>query len=509
MGQALYRKYRPKSLGEVVGQEHIADTLKKAVKSGRISHAYLFTGPRGTGKTSVARILAHDINGLPYDDDSTHLDIIEIDAASNRRIDEIRELRDKVNIAPTSAKYKVYIIDEVHMLTREAFNALLKTLEEPPAHVVFILATTESHKLPETIVSRTQRFTFKPVSPEKVAVHLRTIAKQEGVKITDAALALIARHGEGSFRDSISLLDQASGRAKEVDEAYMQTLLGVPPLEVIDDLTQNLTEHDASHVVLLLAQLRAQGYQPAHIAKQLGARWRDRMLATSTGTADDFALLQKLLDVPSAHAPKAYLEIVLLAYALTSTETAGTTTQTAAPTKTSSAPAVDNEPSTQTASEPQVAAEPLELVSEKPSEQAAELSPKEPMTLTALDENLWPQVLAELKKKHNTLYGVVRMARPRFVDAGTLELGFGFAFHRKRVDEAKNQEIIAQAIKALSGQTIAITCIGGDAKSEPMPAARGIASAGVETNPAAKETSPKPDIASINNIFGGGELLES
>ncbi|MCA9337865.1 AAA family ATPase, partial [Candidatus Saccharibacteria bacterium] len=141
--QALYRKYRSKSLSDIVGQEHITKTLANALKSGKISHAYLFTGPRGTGKTSIARILAHEINGIPYNDDSPHLDIIEIDAASNRRIDDIRDLRDKVNIAPLSVKYKVYIIDEVHMLTTESFNALLKTLEEPPAHVVFILATTE------------------------------------------------------------------------------------------------------------------------------------------------------------------------------------------------------------------------------------------------------------------------------------------------------------------------------------------------------------------------------
>src|ERR1700709_76040 len=175
MGQALYRKYRSKSLGEIVGQEHITTTLKNALKAGRVSHAYLLTGPRGVGKTSIARILAHEINGLPYDDEA-HLDIIEIDAASNRRIDEIRDLRDKVSTAPASAKYKVYIIDEVHMLTKEAFNALLKTLEEPPAHVVFILATTEAHKLPETIISRTQRHIFRPGNKDKVTTHLKSLA---------------------------------------------------------------------------------------------------------------------------------------------------------------------------------------------------------------------------------------------------------------------------------------------------------------------------------------------
>src|SRR3954469_15580170 len=191
MEQALYRKYRPRGFDDAVGQPHITTTLKNAIKSGKISHAYLLTGPRGVGKTSVARILAHEVNGLPYDDESTHLDIIEIDAASNRRIDEIRDLRDKVYIAPTTGKYKVYIIDEVHMLTTEAFNALLKTLEEPPAHAVFILATTEAHKLPETIISRTQAFSFKPITTADISAHLAKIAAAEGINITPDALDII------------------------------------------------------------------------------------------------------------------------------------------------------------------------------------------------------------------------------------------------------------------------------------------------------------------------------
>ncbi|HLZ14656.1 MAG TPA: DNA polymerase III subunit gamma/tau, partial [Candidatus Saccharimonadales bacterium] len=310
MGQALYRTHRPTRLRDVVGQEHITTALTRALKKGTISHAYLFTGPKGVGKTSIARILAHEINGLPYEDDRTHLDIIEIDAASNRRIDEIRDLRDKVHIAPTSATYKVYIIDEVHMLTKEAFNALLKTLEEPPAHVVFILATTEVHKLPETIISRTQRFAFKAVEQAKVVAHLRDIATAEHIDITDEALELIARHGEGSFRDSISLLDQIRNSGEKITLADVQACLGLAPEEFIAQIVTALEAHDAAS----LAGSFSHGYEPAQVARQLGAVLRERLLAgTPVGSKDaTIALLQKLVDVPSSPNPRAYLEIALL-----------------------------------------------------------------------------------------------------------------------------------------------------------------------------------------------------
>ena len=312
MGQALYRKNRPRSFADVIGQEPITKTLQKAIKSGRISHAYLLSGPRGVGKTSVARILAHEVNKLPYKDESIHLDIIEIDAASNRRIDEIRDIREKVMIAPTSAKYKVYIIDEVHMLTKEAFNALLKTLEEPPAHCIFILATTEVHKLPETIISRTQRFNFKPVPKDKAARHLGVIAKAEGIDIEPAALDLLADHGSGSFRDSISLLDQLSGSGQTISQQDIKQLLGLPPAEAIAKLIEFITSGDSAGALQLLSDLRDNGHNPALVAVQLSQQLRHRLFTSKTDDIGWVAnLLKNLLEISSSHQPYHLLPITI------------------------------------------------------------------------------------------------------------------------------------------------------------------------------------------------------
>ncbi|MFI5275340.1 MAG: DNA polymerase III subunit gamma/tau [Candidatus Saccharimonadales bacterium] len=521
MGQALYRKYRSKTLSEVIGQEHITATLANALKTGKISHAYLFTGPRGVGKTSIARILAHEINQLPYTDDSMHLDIIEIDAASNRRIDEIRDLRDKVNIAPTSAKFKVYIIDEVHMLTKEAFNALLKTLEEPPKHVVFILATTEIHKLPETIISRTQRYTFKPVPQDKVVAHLKDIAKQEKINITDEALNLIAAHGEGSFRDSISLLDQAGGYDGKVDEMHIRTLLGIPPIESIQLLAAKLQAHDALGAVQCTEDLRSQGFQPSQVAKHLSTVWRSQLLEGGQANPIDFALLQKLLEVPAAHDPERYLEIVLLEYALASSPpavqpiTPPSTQKPVAP----AAPIANAVPTVKIPPvkppEPPKARE--ELKHEKPKAEpkeptaqkvvAAEATPPKPTA--HFDETVWPEMLAVLKKQYNTLYSIVRMSTPKFTDHG-LELEFSFAFHKKQVSEARNKKIISDTLQQLTGQAIPIECtLVKKDPAAPSPAAVELVAEQAIPQPEPTTSTVPADISSISNIFGGAELLES
>ncbi len=314
MERVLYRKYRPKKLDEIIGQEHITKTLETALKSGNLAHAYLFTGPRGVGKTSIARILAFEANGVLYDDTNLPLDIIEIDAASNRRIDEIRDLRDKINLVPTQLKYKIYIIDEVHMLTREAFNALLKTLEEPPSHIIFILATTEAYKLPETIVSRTQRFNFKPVEVDKVVSHLQSIAKKENIKVSTDALTLIAEHGEGSFRDSISLLDQLKNQSENITEATVLEALGTAPMVAIDQIIEAVKNSDIVRLITVLDDLYSNGYQPNKISDQILNRLKSLIIVSG----DDIAiarilmLMERLLEVQPSVNPGIKLKISLL-----------------------------------------------------------------------------------------------------------------------------------------------------------------------------------------------------
>lgn len=272
MSKALYRKYRSKKLSEVVGQKHITTILENALKQGKIAHAYLFTGPRGVGKTSIARILAHEINNLPYSEEDNHPDIIEIDAASNNGVDDIRQLRNNVQVAPFSAKYRVYIIDEVHMLSKAAFNALLKTLEEPPEHAVFILATTDAHKLPATIISRTQRFVFRFISKEDVCGHLEFIAKNEKIKISKEAIEIIAERGEGSFRDSISLLDQISSISKDGEEITAKLLeetLGLASKIQINALISAFENQNSNEILQIVREVRDSGVDLKNFASQI------------------------------------------------------------------------------------------------------------------------------------------------------------------------------------------------------------------------------------------------
>ena len=262
---ALYRKFRPISFNEMVGQEHITKTLKNQILADRIGHAYLFSGGRGTGKTTAAKIMARAINCLhPHEDgepcneceickgilDGSLTDVVEMDAASNNSVEDVRAIRDEVNFLPTIAKYRVYIIDEVHMLSTGAFNALLKTLEEPPEHVKFILATTEPQKLPATILSRCQRFDFKRISVEDIIKRLNIICKEDKIQITDEALKMIAILAEGALRDGISILERCSQDAnREITEDVIRELVGLPKLTYIRELVQCIIEKNAENAI--------------------------------------------------------------------------------------------------------------------------------------------------------------------------------------------------------------------------------------------------------------------
>ena len=348
MYQALYRKYRSQTFDEMVGQSVISTTLKKAVASGKISHAYLFSGPRGTGKTSAAKIFAkamncpNQVDGEPCnhcdicrDITSGALeDVIEIDAASNNGVDEIRDIRDKSTYAPSRATYKVYIIDEVHMLSTGAFNALLKTLEEPTENVVFILATTELHKIPATILSRVQRFEFKAIKQQAIEEHLASILEKEAISYEKEALTLIARRAEGGMRDPLSILDQALSLSADnrVTLAIAEEITGSISLRALDEYVYHIAQKDANSALENLETIFDSGKSMSRLATDLLVYLRDLLVAKAGGSSSsqtemfrenmslDNDMLFEMIDtvtkqlgvIKSASQPRIYAEMMTI-----------------------------------------------------------------------------------------------------------------------------------------------------------------------------------------------------
>src|SRR5258705_6973967 len=293
MSQALYRKYRPKEWDEVVGQDHVVTTLKNAIGADRVAHAYLFAGSRGTGKTTLARLLAKAVNCLNTDptkrpdnecenckavNENRFLDLIEIDAASNPSVDDVRDLREKINFSPSQGRYKIYIIDEVHMLSTAAFNALLKTLEEPPPHAIFVLATTEIHKIPATVLSRCQRHEFRRVPVGEIVTNLKMIVKAENLQADDDALIQIARQSAGGMRDAQSLLDQLSSTGDKITLALAQTVLGTATSQTVLDTITSIMDHDPAHGLETIHKALDAGADPRSLARQVVEYLRGLML---------------------------------------------------------------------------------------------------------------------------------------------------------------------------------------------------------------------------------------
>ena len=293
MSQALYRKYRPKEWDEVMGQDHIVTTLKNAIAADRVAHAYLFAGSRGTGKTTLARLLAKAVNCTNPDptkrpcnecehckavNENRFMDLIEIDAASNTSVDDVRDLRDKINFSPSQGKYKIYIIDEVHMLSTAAFNALLKTLEEPPPHAIFVLATTEIHKIPATVLSRCQRHEFRRVPVGEIVTNLKMIVKAEKIQADEDALIQIARQSAGGMRDAISLLDQLSSTGDKITLALAQMVLGTATSQTVLDVLSSINDHDPAHGLETIHKALDAGADPRSLARQIVEYLRGLML---------------------------------------------------------------------------------------------------------------------------------------------------------------------------------------------------------------------------------------
>ena len=316
MTQALYRKYRPLQWDKVVGQGHIVQTLTNAVRADRVGHAYLFAGPRGTGKTTVARIIAKAVNCLDDDlskrpcnqceyckavNENRFLDLIEIDAASNTSVEDVRDLRDKINFAPTQGKFKIYIIDEVHMLSTAAFNALLKTLEEPPPHAIFVLATTEIHKIPATVLSRCQRHEFRRVPVDEIVGQLKRIAAEEKMTVDDDALTLIARQSAGGMRDAISLLDQLSSTGDKIDLTLTQTVLGTAASQTVLDLVESVKDQKPAPAMDAIHTALDAGADPRSLARQIVDYLRGLMLI-QMGNADQVEVTKDIKKKMAEHA---------------------------------------------------------------------------------------------------------------------------------------------------------------------------------------------------------------
>ena len=504
MSQALYRKYRSRSLDEVLGQDHVTNILRRALEQGKIAHAYLLTGPRGVGKTSVARILAHEINQLPYDEGASHLDIIEIDAASNNGVDDIRALREKAQVAPVSAPKKIYIIDEVHMLSKPAFNALLKTLEEPPAHVVFILATTDADKLPATILSRVQQFFFRPIPVDIMARQLMTIAEKEGFTIEADAARLIAERSRGGFRDGISMLDQLSALAsadKPLSASDIAQYLGLSAAETLENLLALYQQRDASGALSLLGELEQTGTDPVVLSHQLLSLLRERLHQRP----ELITLVKQLIEVDRHPHP----DLKLLTIFMDGAEGIAHKSPEAAPTSTASlkaaikppvaiskSPAKKPEPPAATSEAPAPAAQPAENSPKttpknqqtnisKGKETAGIAAPADhqptsdnpPASATNID---WDKVIALAKEQSFAIATLLQKCSWQR-DGNTLTLYVGNAFAKKKLDDAKNRPLIATIVQQVTGTELDIATIGQ--KAPPKDA----------------------ELAKIAELMGGGE----
>ncbi|RJP50277.1 MAG: DNA polymerase III subunit gamma/tau [Anaerolineaceae bacterium] len=491
MSQALYRKYRPQGWAEVVGQQHVVQTLRNAIVSDRVAHAYLFAGPRGTGKTTLARLLAKAVNCLNEDkakrpcnecdycravSESRFMDLIEIDAASNNGVDDVRDLRDKINFAPTQGKFKVYIIDEVHMMSGGAFNALLKTLEEPPPHAIFVLATTEIHKIPATVLSRCQRHEFRRIPVDEIVGMLKTIAAAENLKADDDALALIARQSAGGMRDAISLLDQLSSTGDTITIELAQTVLGTATSQTVLALVASILDGEAGRGLDAIQKSLDGGADPRALARQIVDYLRGLMLIqmgneSQVETTKD--IKAKMTEHASAFTPADVLRMMRL-FNNAATDSRGgwqpSLSLELAFAETLEAPAesapVAAAKSTPKTSAKSSTAKSAPVASLTPTEKSDATAPAVPASEVI---KVWKQIQSTLKKESaNNLAALLNSVTAIDVQGNTLILGFAsdvLMSKMKEEEKARTTQLVADAL----GVTLDIRCEVTNAKGKVPP----------------------------------------
>jgi len=477
---ALYRKYRPHNFDNLVGQDHIKGTLLNAFKTERVSHAYLFSGPRGTGKTSTARLIAKALNCTDLKDHydpcnecdfcndinaGSLIDIIEIDAASNRGIDEVRDLKEKINFAPTKAKYKIYIIDEVHMMTKEAFNALLKTLEEPPAHAYFILATTEIHKIPETIISRCQRFDFKRITNKALLTRLTYIAQLEKIEAEDQALEAISRYVDGGMRDAIGLVEQLTIEGK-LTFAYVKEVLGISDAGIIIELYDTIANNDVKAAFKIIHDLHDQGTDLKKFVHEFVDSLRTRMLEDiAQGNNGNVSKYVKMIEVFQdaqlklnlISVPQLPLEIAVIRLT-TPQEEFATEPEVPKAKEEEAKPRAHKKIEEKAVKKVEPVMERVPEIKEEKVVEAKEetVINQGELTLDSVIDN-WPRILERIKAP--SLKMSAKNALPVKINGSELTLQFGSNFHKDKVMEHDYRVELEKIIEEVTGSGAKILSI--------------------------------------------------